>query len=440
MTAAVGLPTLRLIRVRSGRTRSGGYCRGESRMVADRRKRRNRRPRHGFAADAANRAAPAAYHSQHDVPRPFLRPRGDLPRSAAALSRCAVRLARDARRPSAISSGTPAAATVRPASHSRRVFARVFATDPSASQIENAETRANIDYRVEPGEQCTLPSASADLVTVAQALHWFDFARFFAEAGRVLKPRGVLAAWAYSDCRVTPAVDVLKDRVYVDLTGPYWPPEREFVDAGYRTIPFPFGADAPFEEIEAPPFVMSVTWDVAAVSRVSALVVGDAALHQDEGRGSGRDGRTRTHARPGAIPEAQREVRWDFHVRCGRLNALGRDHSDLDAEARKVRGVRAALMTSARVSDRRRSHPFSMSRRASNVPSGPDRWKRRSVQSTQVRPSRCVLSIASASTPPSTSKRSPLRFRRTASLSRSSPDALRSRSNSATPRRPARCW
>src|SRR3982751_1042743 len=73
-------------------------------------------------------------------------------------------------------------------------FARVFASDPSANQIGNAEPQPNIEYRVEPGEQCSLPAASADIVTVAQALHWFDFARFFAEAARVLKPGGVLAA------------------------------------------------------------------------------------------------------------------------------------------------------------------------------------------------------------------------------------------------------
>ncbi|HEY6893543.1 MAG TPA: class I SAM-dependent methyltransferase, partial [Rhodanobacteraceae bacterium] len=60
-------------------------------------------------------------------------------------------------------------------------FARVVATDPSASQIANAERRDNVEYRVEPAEQCSLDSASADLVTVAQALHWFDFPRFFAE-------------------------------------------------------------------------------------------------------------------------------------------------------------------------------------------------------------------------------------------------------------------
>ena len=128
-------------------------------------------------------------------------------------------------------------------------FARVFATDPSANQIANAAARPNIEYRVEPAEQCSLPSASADLVTVAQALHWFDFARFFAQAGRLLKPGGLFAAWAYADCRVTPAVDALKDRVYIDLTGPYWPPERDYVDAGYRTIPMPFGDGAPFSEM-----------------------------------------------------------------------------------------------------------------------------------------------------------------------------------------------
>jgi len=71
-----------------------------------------------------------------------------------------------------------------------RRFARVHATDPSAAQIANAEMHSNIDYRVEPAEQCSLASASADLVTVAQALHWFDFARFFAEVERVLPVNG----------------------------------------------------------------------------------------------------------------------------------------------------------------------------------------------------------------------------------------------------------
>jgi SAM-dependent methyltransferase len=199
-------------------------------------------------------------------------------------------------------------------------FARVFASDPSANQIENAERRANIEYRVEPGERCSLGSASADLVVVAQALHWFDFARFFPEVVRVLKPRGFFAAWAYSDCRVMPAVDVHKDRVYVDLTGSYWPPERDLVEAGYRTIPMPFGDGAPFEEIRAPAFVMSVSWN--APQFLAYLRSWSATQRYIKANGSD----------PVAIverdliaawgdPELHRDVHWDFHLRCGRLRA-----------------------------------------------------------------------------------------------------------------------
>ena len=197
-------------------------------------------------------------------------------------------------------------------------FVRVFATDPSANQIENAERRPNIDYRVEPAEQCSLASASADLVTVAQALHWFDFARFFPEVQRVLKPGGFFAAWAYSDCRVTSAVDVHKDRVYVDLTGTYWPPERELVETGYRTIPMPVGAGAPFEDVAAPSFVMSVSWNAqqflaylrswSATQRyIKANGVDPVAIVENDLIAAWGD------------PEMRREVRWDFHLRCGRL-------------------------------------------------------------------------------------------------------------------------
>ena len=200
-------------------------------------------------------------------------------------------------------------------------FARVFATDPSAQQIENAERRANIDYRVEPGEQSSLHAHSVDLVTVAQALHWFDFARFFAEAQRVLKSGGVLAAWVYSDCRVTPAVDVLKDRVYVDLTGSYWPPEREIVDAGYRTIPLPFGDDAPFAEIAAPAFVMSVPWDAAQF--LAYLRSWSATQRYIKANGVDPVSMVETELRTAwGDPAKQREVRWDFHLRCGRLKSV----------------------------------------------------------------------------------------------------------------------
>jgi SAM-dependent methyltransferase len=196
-------------------------------------------------------------------------------------------------------------------------FERVLATDPSAQQVGNAEARPNIAYRVEPGEQCSLPDASADLATVAQALHWFDFARYFAEAARVLKPSGVLAAWSYSDCRVAPAIDVLKDRVFVDLTGPYWPPERAYVDAGYRTVPFPFGANDAFEEIAAPAFEMRADWD--AHQFLAYLRSWSATQRYIKANGTDPVATIENELlETWGDPDAPRAVYWEFIVRCGR--------------------------------------------------------------------------------------------------------------------------
>jgi ubiquinone/menaquinone biosynthesis C-methylase UbiE len=191
-------------------------------------------------------------------------------------------------------------------------FARVHAGDPSAQQIANADARANIDYRVEPAEQCSLPDASADLVTVAQALHWFDHPRFHAEVRRVLKPGGLVAAWSYADCRVDAAVDAVKDRLYVDLTGPYWLPERDHVESGYRTLPFPF------EEFAPPRFELCMHWTLAqflaylrswsASQRyLKATGVDPVALVETDLRAAWGEAAT------------PRAVRWDFHLRCGRV-------------------------------------------------------------------------------------------------------------------------
>jgi len=196
-------------------------------------------------------------------------------------------------------------------------FARVFATDPSANQIANAEARPNVEYRVEPAEQCSLAPASADLVTVAQALHWFDFARFFAEVERVLKHGGFFAAWSYADSFVAPSIDVLKNRVYVDLTGPYWPPERDYVDAGYRTIPMPFGDDAPFEEIAAPAFEMRVDWDAAQF--LAYLRSWSATQRYMKANGSDPVATVEAGIRDAwGDPAQTRTVRWDFNLRCAR--------------------------------------------------------------------------------------------------------------------------
>lgn len=133
-------------------------------------------------------------------------------------------------------------------------FDQVIATDASAAQIDHAPATERVSFRCAPAEASGLEAASVDLVTVAQALHWLDFDRFYAEVRRVLKPGGVLAAWCYGLFRSSPAVDRIVGRFYEQVVGPYWPPERRWIDEGYATLPFPF------PELPAPQFAMQRQW------------------------------------------------------------------------------------------------------------------------------------------------------------------------------------
>jgi SAM-dependent methyltransferase len=135
-----------------------------------------------------------------------------------------------------------------------KFFDQVVATDPSAEQIKNATPHARVSYLVQPAEQSDLAARSVDLVTVAQALHWFDFERFYAEARRVLKPTGIVAAWTYGLNEVTREVDAVVRHFYQDVVGAYWPSERRYIEACYRTIPFPLA------EIEVPAIRMETHW------------------------------------------------------------------------------------------------------------------------------------------------------------------------------------
>lgn len=135
------------------------------------------------------------------------------------------------------------------------VFERVIATDASEKQVANAERHQRVEYRVATAEESGLEPNTADLITVAQALHWFDLARFEAEARRVATAGGVVAAWAYKLATVSPAVDAIVNRYYSDVVGPYWPAERVLVE---RFEELPFG----FDRIETPPFEMTAEWKV----------------------------------------------------------------------------------------------------------------------------------------------------------------------------------
>ncbi len=137
-------------------------------------------------------------------------------------------------------------------------FTHVHATDASAEQIAHAEAHPSITYAVAPAEHSGLAAAGTDLVTVAQALHWFDLPAFYAEVRRVLKPGGVIAAWTYGVHRTEgDDIDAAVRHFYTQVVGPYWPAERRHVENGYRELPFPF------ERIAAPDFAMQVRWPLA---------------------------------------------------------------------------------------------------------------------------------------------------------------------------------
>lgn len=133
-------------------------------------------------------------------------------------------------------------------------FDRVIATDMSAQQIAEAHADPRITWRVARAEASGIDDHSVDATTVAQALHWFDHERFAAEVRRVSAPDAVIVAWTYETPFLDGDAGVILRRYAFETVGSYWPPERRYVNEGYRTIPFPFA------RIEAPTLELVERW------------------------------------------------------------------------------------------------------------------------------------------------------------------------------------
>jgi len=119
-------------------------------------------------------------------------------------------------------------------------FKKVYATDISAAQLSKATQDAKITYSVERAEQTTFKNDQFDLITVAQAIHWFDFKDFNKELSRVAKNGAIIAIWGYGLLRIDSMIDTLINSFYKDVVGPYWDKEREHIDNSYQTIPLYF--------------------------------------------------------------------------------------------------------------------------------------------------------------------------------------------------------
>ena len=195
------------------------------------------------------------------------------------------------------------------------VFDRVIATDASEKQIANAQSYKRIEYHVAPAENSGIGSETNDLIMVAQALHWFDRDRFYAEARRVLKPDGVLAASAYNLLHIEKAIDEVVNRYYYDVVGSFWPPERRLVEQ-FADLPFPF------QEIDAPRFEMTAHWNLDHL--LGYLGTWSSTQRFIAAKGSDpleqiSDALSRTWGEAGQI----RTIRWPIVIRIGHKPSSG---------------------------------------------------------------------------------------------------------------------
>ena len=190
-------------------------------------------------------------------------------------------------------------------------FRRVIATDASAEQIRHAQPHPAIEYRVVPAEASGLPDHCLDLVTVAQAVHWFDLPRFYGEVRRVLKPGGLLALWGYGRLRLPGQLDGPLEDFYAGTIGPWWPPERALIDDGYRSLPFPMA------ELATPDFAIEVEWTLPRL--LDYLSTWSAVKRYQAARGEDPLPALRARLTPGwGEPGRPKRLRWPLFLRAGR--------------------------------------------------------------------------------------------------------------------------
>jgi SAM-dependent methyltransferase len=135
-------------------------------------------------------------------------------------------------------------------------FDFVEASDASSEQIRHARPHPRVRYRVAPAQASGLPDRSVDLISVAQALHWFDRQQFYLEVRRVARSGAALAVYGYNWFYLSPQLDSIVDQWLLRPIEPYWLPNLRLLWHGYRTIDFPF------EEITEPRLALYLSWNL----------------------------------------------------------------------------------------------------------------------------------------------------------------------------------
>ncbi len=189
-------------------------------------------------------------------------------------------------------------------------YAQVIATEPSAAQLAEAAKRPNIAYHRSAETAPMIADGSVDLVTVAQAVHWFDRPKFYAEVKRVLRPGGVVVLWAYELGIISPEIDAAVLRFYRGPINACWPPERAHIETGYRDIEFPFA------EMPLPKGEMQLDWTLPQLANY--LRSWSAVVRFRKEQGFDPVDELERELAP-LWGEGARRVRWPLVGRSGRL-------------------------------------------------------------------------------------------------------------------------
>ncbi len=192
------------------------------------------------------------------------------------------------------------------------IFTKVCATDINEKQITTAEVRENIVYTVCSAEKTEFSENSFDLITVAQALHWFDFENFWTEVDRVLKPNGVFAAWGYDWTKIDFDVDFQIERNLFDILENYWNPKAKILWGGYKAGNVNF----PYELIETPKFTIDLHWNLDQLFQYFLSWSATQAYIKDKGIDLIENAKQQVQQVWGN-PEETKLIQWPIHMLVG---------------------------------------------------------------------------------------------------------------------------
>lgn len=158
-------------------------------------------------------------------------------------------------------------------------FAHAIGLDPSEGMLTTARSQGIVTSSHEPARfdmstaeelgadlSPPIPDSSVDLITAANAAHWFDMTGFWPSAARILKPGGSVALWTSGDLRADPsmpnaaAIQAAFDRHQEQHMRPYYLPGNLLTRNRYEGLPLPWTLAQPVPEFDQSSFFRKY-WD-----------------------------------------------------------------------------------------------------------------------------------------------------------------------------------